>query len=93
MGEKEKAFTVTLKCNWDNDGDSSKITNLMGTYTVWEKSFRCSWNGDTYVSDGYHQLHLEVSRYLDNYLYVYDALLNTLDGDPYVELGYMKYER
>lgn len=92
MGEKEKAFTVTLKCNWDNDGKNSKIANLIGTYTVWNNSFECKWTGENYSLDGYHALPSNVSRYFDNYLYIFDALLNTLFGDPVVDLAYTQYK-
>lgn len=44
------------------------------------------------MSDGYHALSLDVSRYFDNYLYIFDALLNTLYGDPVVDLSYTKYK-
>lgn len=90
LGQKKDAFKVKLTCQWNKNGSNSKITNLIGAYTVLDSSFTCSWDSDSgsYVSDVYHQLYLDVWGDGGSAWYIFDALCNRLDSDPYIDFDY-----
>lgn len=54
------AFKVTLRCDWTEDGDNSKINNLHGEYEILNSLFSCEWIGSSALETS-HSLDLKGS--------------------------------
>lgn len=80
LGVKEEAYTVSLTCNWTEDGEDSKINNLQGTYQEIAGGYSCEWTDSTYGTN-HCMLELKVSKAgVGTGYYVFSAILSF--GNP-----------
>ncbi len=90
LGVTKEAFRVALECNWNRNGKNSTITNLKGTYTVKASTFSCSWDKDSYSSQTYHALYLNVYHGSSSTYYIFSATVVPKDS-PYISFAGTAY--
>ncbi|MDE6956540.1 MAG: hypothetical protein K2O96_00340 [Lachnospiraceae bacterium] len=90
LGVTREAFRVALVCSWNRNGKNSYITNLKGTYTVKDSSFSCSWDKDSYSSQAYHALYLNVYHGGSSTYYIFSATVVPTDS-PYISFAGTAY--
>ena len=77
LGTKKTMFKVNLVCNWNSNGSSSKLKKLSGSYTTYDSSVSCSWNGNyTAISDTYATLGLDASYGTKSAFIIFSAALS-----------------
>lgn len=77
LGTTKTMFKVKLVCNWTSNGSSSKLKKLSGSYTTYDSSVSCSWNGNyTAISDTYATLGLDTTYGSSTAFIIFSASLS-----------------
>lgn len=89
LGKEVDAFKVSMTCSWDENGNYSKISNLKGSWTIYDSSFSLSWDtSNFYVANLYHSMGLKIIHNFSSALYIFYAQVDTLNTPVSCYLGY-----
>ena len=86
FGIKKEAFSVSLYCDWIEDGLNSQMTELRATCDVKSDKFTCTWI-DSHQSIGNSWWDLSVVKGADRNIIRFGEILNVVSDPPRVEFG------